>query len=42
MATVQSNLTRVGDVLHFDHSGKGRDDEGTYECGAWYLVTPLK
>jgi hypothetical protein len=39
-ATVQSNLTRVGDLLHFDNSGKGRDDEGTHECGAWQLVNP--
>jgi hypothetical protein len=38
-ATVQSNLTRVGDLLHFDPNGKGRDDEGTHECGPWELVT---
>lgn len=24
-------------LLHFDKDGKGRDDEGTYECGAWYI-----
>ena len=41
-ATVQSNLTRVGDLLHFDNSGKGRDDEGTHECGAWQLVNPFE
>jgi hypothetical protein len=41
-ATVQSNLTRVGDLLHFDNSGKGRYDEGTHECGAWQLVNPFE
>ena len=40
MATVQSCLTRTGDLLHFDLSGKGRDDEGTHECGAWNIVNP--
>jgi hypothetical protein len=24
-------------LLHFDNAGKGRDEEGTYECGAWYI-----
>ena len=37
-ATVQSNLTRKGDLLRFDKDGKGRDEEGTHECGAWQLV----
>jgi len=37
-ATEQSNLTRLGDLLHFDSRGKGRDDEGTHECGAWHLT----
>jgi hypothetical protein len=41
-ATVQSNLTRVGDLLRFNNSGKGRDDEGTHECGAWQLVNPFE
>jgi hypothetical protein len=41
-ATVQSGLTRVGDLLHFDKDGKGRDDEGTHECGAWQLVNPYE
>ena len=36
-ATVQSNLTRVGDALHFDAKGQGNDNEGTFECGPWYI-----
>jgi hypothetical protein len=39
-ATVQSNLTRVGDLLHFDSEGKGHNAEGTHECGPWRLVIP--
>ncbi len=23
--------------LHFDSNGKGRDNEGTHECGPWYI-----
>ena len=26
------------EILHFDTNGKGREDEGTYECGPWELV----
>jgi hypothetical protein len=37
-ATLQSNITMIGNLLHFDKEGKGRDDEGTYECGAWYIA----
>ena len=36
-ARVQSNTTALGDLLHFDSNGKGRDDEGTHECGPWYI-----
>jgi hypothetical protein len=31
-----------GPLLHFDKDGKGRDDEGTYECGPWRLADPLQ
>src|ERR1700740_2199441 len=24
-------------LLHFDKDGKTSDEEGTYECGAWYI-----
>jgi hypothetical protein len=37
-ATVQSNLTTIGDLLHFDKDGKGRDDEGAHESGAWEIT----
>jgi hypothetical protein len=37
-ATVQSNLTLAGDLLHFDSNGKGHDEEGTHECGPWYIA----
>jgi hypothetical protein len=37
-ATVQSNLTLAGDLLHFDSNGKGLDEEGTHECGPWYIA----
>lgn len=34
--------TRVPtELLHFDRDGKGREDEGTYECGPWYLGATL-
>jgi len=26
-----------GEILHFDDYGKGRDYEGTFECGPWYI-----
>jgi hypothetical protein len=26
------------ELLHFDNNGKGRDAEGTIECGPWYIV----
>lgn len=25
------------ELLHFDSNGRGRDSEGTYECGPWKL-----
>jgi hypothetical protein len=25
-------------LLHFDNNGKGRDAEGTYECGPWHIA----
>ena len=25
------------EILHFDRDGKGRDEEGTLECGPWYI-----
>jgi hypothetical protein len=30
--------TASSDLLHFDQSGKGRDNEATLECGLWYIV----
>jgi hypothetical protein len=26
------------EVLHFDNDGKGCDEEGTHECGPWYII----
>jgi hypothetical protein len=26
------------ELLHFDNDGKGCNDEGTRECGPWYMV----
>jgi hypothetical protein len=43
-ADVQTGVKQIGgtwnahELLHFDNSGKGCNDEGTRECGPWHIV----
>ena len=31
------NLRTLAELLRFDNAGRGSDEEGTYECGAWFI-----